>query len=316
MVNFWSSLKKPFFILAPMDDVTDIVFRDVVEKVYSPDVFFTEFVSVEGLSSKGRENVMRRLKRNNKSIKPLVAQIWGKNIDYYFEVSKDIFKMGFDGIDINMGCPERGIVRRGYCGGLIGQYSEVAEIIKATKKGAGDIPVSVKTRIGLDHIITNEWISFLLEQDLAAITIHARTVKEMSKVQAHWDEIKKVVELRDKLSPKTLIIGNGNIESYSQGLELVNDTGVDGIMIGRGIFKNIFVFDPKKREHTPKDMINILLYHLDKYETESEYKSFQILKKFFKIYVNSFDGANDLRVELMNTNSVEEVKNILLDKYF
>ncbi|MHB8443349.1 MAG: tRNA dihydrouridine synthase [Patescibacteria group bacterium] len=316
MANFWSNLKKPFFVLAPMDDVTDIVFRDVVEKVYPPDVFFTEFVSIEGLASKGRENVIRKLKRNSDSSKPQVAQIWGRNLDSYIKASNDIKKMGFDGIDINMGCPERGIVRRGYCGGLIGQYSEVSEIIKATKKGAGDIPVSVKTRIGLDHIITDEWISFLLEQDLAAITIHARTVKEMSKVQAHWDEIKKVVELRDKLSPETLIIGNGDVESYTDGIKLVKDTGVDGIMIGRGIFKDIFVFDPEKRENTQKDMINILLYHLDKYETESEYKSFQILKKFFKIYVNSFEGANDLRVELMNTNSVEEVRNIILNKNF
>ncbi len=316
MANFWSNLNKPFFVLAPMDDVTDIVFRDVVEKVCPPDVFFTEFVSVEGLASKGRHNVIRKLKRNSKSSKPQVAQIWGRNLDNYVEASKDIKKIGFDGIDINMGCPERGIVRRGYGGGLIGNYPEVKEIIEATKKGAGNIPLSVKTRIGIDHAITKDWFSFLLKQDLDAITIHARTVKEMSKVKAHWDEIKKVVELRDKLSPKTLIIGNGDVESYSQGLELVKETGANGVMIGRGIFKDIFVFDPKESEHTQKEMINILLYHLDKYETESSYKSFQILKKFFKIYVNSFDGANDLRMELMKTNSVEEVKIILSEKGF
>ena len=177
MVNFWTQLNKPFFCLAPMDDVTDIVFRDVVEKVSSPDVFFTEFVSVEGLSSKGRDRVIRRLDRNPESQKPLVAQIWGKDLDAYTKAAEDISKMGFSGIDINMGCPERGIVARGFCGGLIGNYDGVEKIIEATKRGANNLPISVKTRIGLNEVITEEWFSFLLEQNLDAITIHARTVR-------------------------------------------------------------------------------------------------------------------------------------------
>jgi tRNA-dihydrouridine synthase len=316
MLNFWTNLKKPFFVLAPMDDVTDIVFRDVVEKVSPPDVFFTEFVSIEGLSSPGRERVIRRLHRNKNSNIPLVAQIWGRNLDFYYKAAKDIAQMGFDGIDINMGCPEKGIVARGFCGGLIGQYSEVADIINATKKGAGNLPVSVKTRLGIDHLITEDWFSFLLKQELSAISIHARTVREMSKVPARWEEISKVVQLRNKLSSKTLIIGNGDVSTYAEGIELSSKTGADGVMIGRGIFKDIFIFDPNVKEHSPLEMINILLFHLDRYEKEGDYKSFQILKKFFKIYVNNWEGASALRIELMDTNSIEEVRNLLSSKSF
>ena len=313
MSMFWSNLPRPFFALAPLDDVTDIVFRDVVEHTAAPDVFFTEFTSTDGLASPGRERVMEKLARNPNSQFPLVAQLWGKDPELYRQAAKDIVTMGgFAGTDINMGCPEKGIVARGCCGGLIGRYDEAAAIIQATKEGAGNLPVSVKSRIGLNTIITEDWYSFLLKQNLTAITVHGRTVREMSKVPAHWDEIAKVVKLRDELAPQTFIIGNGDVENRAEGLERVKESGVDGIMIGRGIFHDIFAFDHEPAEHTEAEMLEILLQHLDAYErTWGQTKSFQILKKFFKIYVNGWYGAAELRARLMEANNPAEVRTIL-----
>ena len=313
-MNFWNSLPEPFFVLAPMDDVTDIVFRDVVEHVAAPDVFITEFVSTDGLDSPGRERVIEKLRFNPASTKPLVAQIWGKDPDKYYKAAQDIMKMnGFTGIDINMGCPEKGIVARGCCGGLIGNFDRSKAIIEATKAGAGDLPVSVKSRIGLNTIITEEWYGFLLQQNLSTVTVHARTVKEMSKVPARWEEIKKVVELRNQLAPGTMIVGNGDVENRTHGLALAAETGVDGIMIGRGIFHDIFAFDNELPEASPEEMIRILLMHLDRYEAEwGDEKSFQILKKFFKIYVNGWPGASILRAKLMESNDPATVRELLV----
>jgi tRNA-dihydrouridine synthase len=309
---FWSNLPKPFFILAPMDDVTDIVFRDVVERVQAPDVFFTEFTSTDGLASAGRERVMEKLARNPNSSYPLVAQLWGKDPELYRKAAQEVAQMGFAGIDINLGCPERGIVARGCCGGLIGHYDEVEAIICATKEGAGDLPVSVKTRLGLNQIITEDWFGFLLKQDLAGITVHGRTVREMSKVPAHWDEIAKVVALRNELAPQTLIIGNGDVANRTEGMKRVAESGVDGIMIGRGIFHDIFAFGDDQREPDPSEMITILLDHLDRYEADPrQHKSFQTLKKFFKLYINGWYGAAELRTRLMETDTPDAVRAIL-----
>src|SRR3989344_5899284 len=235
MKNIWQSLTKPFFVLAPMDDVTDTVFRQVVAVVSKPNLFFTEFTNVDGLQSVGREKVLTRL-QHQKTERPLIAQIWGLNPENFCKSAQDISKMDFDGIDLNMGCPEHGTVKKGACSALINNPELAAQIIAATKKGAGDLPVSVKTRIGFSEIQTEEWCGFLLKQDIAVLTVHGRTVKEMSKVPAHWDEIGKVVKLRDKMGLKTLIIGNGDVENREDGLKKVQEYGVDGIMIGRGIF--------------------------------------------------------------------------------
>ena len=308
-MNFWQQLDRPFFVLAPMDDVTDVVFRQVVSKYAAPDVLFTEFVATDGLQSPGRAKTMDRLRIEPDLKQPLVAQIWGSNPENYRKSAQDMAAMGgFAGIDINLGCPEKGIVARGCCGGMIGNNALVAEIIAAVKAGAPDLPVSVKTRLGLHEIITEDWFSFLLSQDLAAITVHGRTVKEMSKVPAHWDEIAKVVRLRDKLAPQTLIIGNGDVDNRAHGLALAAETGVDGIMIGRGVFRDLFTFDHAPREHTPDEMMAVLLGHVDLYEQFGSTKPFHILKKFFKIYVNGWAGAAELRNQLMETNTPDEAR--------
>jgi tRNA-dihydrouridine synthase len=311
-MNFWQQLKQPLFVLAPMDDVTDVVFRQLVAEICPPDVFMTEFVSTDGLQSPGRDHTMERLRIAGGTKQPTVAQIWGKDPDLYFKSAQDVARLGgFAGIDINLGCPERGIVARGCCGGAIGNNTLVAELIAATKAGAPDLPVSVKTRIGLRETITEEWAGFLLTQDLSALTIHARTVREMSKVPARWEEIAKVTALRDQIAPHTLIIGNGDIENRAHGLELAARTGVDGLMIARGIFHDPFIFADSPIEHEPRKMIQVLLRHVELYEQWGSGKQFQTLKRFFKIYVSSWPGAAELRAELMTTTNPAQVREIL-----
>jgi tRNA-dihydrouridine synthase len=310
-MNFWQRLPKPFFVLAPMDDVTDVVFRQVVEKAAPPDVYFTEFVSVDGLQSPGREATMERLRIEPNLNRPLVAQIWGNDPEKYLKSAQDIAQMGFAGIDINLGCPEKGIVARICCGGLIGHNDRVADIISAVKAGAPNLPLSVKTRLGINEIITEDWAGFLLTQDLAALTIHGRTVREMSKVPAHWDEIAKVVKLRDEAGSDTVIIGNGDVVNREHGLKLSAETGVDGIMIGRGIFHDLFTFAHDTQERTPNERLATLKSHLDLYEEWGSTKSYQTLKKFFKIYVSDWPGSAELRARLMDTHNVSEARAIV-----
>ncbi|GAC1370722.1 MAG: tRNA-dihydrouridine synthase [Candidatus Saccharimonadales bacterium] len=310
-MEFWQQFTKPFLVLAPMDDVTDVVFRQLVAEICAPDIFMTEFVSVDGLQSAGRESTMERLRLSEGSGKNTIVQIWGSDPELYFKTAQDVAGLGFAGIDINMGCPEKGIVARGCCGGLIGYNDKASAIIKAVKAGAPNLPVSVKTRIGLREIITEDWAGFLLTQDLAALTIHGRTVKEMSKVPAHWDEIAKVVKLRNEIAPSTPIIGNGDIENRAHGLQLAKETGVDGLMIGRGIFHDPFVFAETAVEHEPSKMLAILMRHLDLYEHWGSKKSFQTLKKFFKIYVKAWPGAHELRAELMEATTPDQVRAII-----
>jgi len=314
-MNFWQQLPQPFFVLAPMDDVTDVVFRQLVAEIAPPDVFMSEFVSVDGLQSAGREATMERLRIAPGQPNNLIVQIWGNDPELYHKTARDVAQMGFAGIDINLGCPEKGIVGRGCCGGLIGQNDRVAEIIAATRAGAPDLPLSVKTRLGIGSIITDQWATFLLSQDLAALTIHGRTVREMSKVPAHWDEIAKVVRLKNELAPATIIIGNGDITSRAHGLTLAAETGVDGLMIGRGIFHDPLIFNPAGATREPAAMFAILLRHLELYEQWGSTKSFQTLKKFFKIYVNRWPGAAELRAELMEAATPAEVRNLIQKTY-
>lgn len=314
MKNIWQKLKKPIFILAPMDDVTDTVFRQIIDDLAPPDLYYTEFTSVDGMASeKGREPVTRRLQFTKKE-RPLIAQIWGNDPDLFYKAAQTIKEMGFDGIDINMGCPVKDVVRRGMCSGLINTPELAAKVIQATKEGSGGLPVSVKTRIGMKVIQTEDWLSHLLKQDIAALIVHGRTVKEMSNVPAHWDEIGKAVELRNKLAPKTLIIGNGDITSYEDGLQKVKEYNLDGIMIGRGIFKNLWIFDKKGKipNLTIEQKLTQLLKHTRLFvKTWGDKKSFAILKKYFKIYISDFEGAAELRAQFMETSSLEEVEHLV-----
>lgn len=306
--NLWQQLPKPFLVQAPMENVTDTVFRQIIVKAGKPDVFFTEFTNTDGLLSKGEEEVKKRLQFTQKE-RPIIAQIWGTNPESFNTSAKKIQKMGFDGIDINMGCPVKAVITKGSCSGLINNPKLAKEIIAATKSGANKLPVSVKTRIGFNTIQTEDWIGFLLDQQLAALTIHGRTTKEMSDVPAHWDEIGKAVQIRNIKAPETILIGNGDVESYTQALAYHKQYGVDGVMIGCGIFHNIGIFnkavDPLTIPLATK--LRLLITHIELFDaTWGKEKPIEILKKFYKIYVSGMRNASEIRMRLMECKTTEE----------
>jgi nifR3 family TIM-barrel protein len=307
-MNFWKKLSSPFFVQAPMEDVTDTVFRQIIATCGKPDVFFTEFTSTDGLCSRGKEANIPRLKFTPVE-HPIVAQIWGNTPENYFTVAKLLSRMEFDGIDINFGCPARKVVGKDFCAGLIKNPDLAKQIIRATQKGAGKLPVSVKTRIGYSRIETEEWIGFLLKQNLAAITVHGRTVKELSKGPVHWEEIAKVVSMRNTLKIPTIIIGNGDVLSYDDGLMKHNTYGVDGVMIGRGILSNPWIFnktiDPEVTSMTNR--VLLLKQHLQLFSaTWGNTRHFNQMRKFFKMYTLGLPHAASLRIALMNTVTIEE----------
>ncbi len=312
--NFWADLPKPFFILAPMEDVTDVVFRHVIQKAGAPDVFFTEFTNSDSYCHPdGRQSVRGRLYFTEDE-QPIVAHIWGDKPEFFRQMSIGMADMGFAGVDINMGCPVPNVAGNGKGSGLIKRPEVAAELIEAAK--AGGIPVSVKTRIGYERKEEMEaWLTHLLKQDIANLTIHLRTRKEMSKVPAHYDVIPQIMALRDRIAPQTLITINGDISDREHGLKLVKEYGVDGIMIARGVFKNPYAFEKEPTEHSRSELLDLLQLQLDLQDHYSEMvpRSIVGLHRFFKIYVKGFPGASDLRVRLMETKSTDEVRAILAE---
>ena len=319
MENFWTTLPRPILSLAPMEGVTDTVFRRVVARCAKPDVYFTEFTNCDGLWSAGREALMQSL-LFTETERPIVAQIWGIDPALFYKTAKFIGELGFDGIDINMGCPVRDINKHGACASLIKNPNLAREIIQATKEGAGNLPISVKTRIGYTTIQTEEWIPVLLSTGIDVLTIHGRTAKELSSVPCHWDEIGKAVGMRDTMKRKTLIIGNGDVMSAAEALNKSKTYGVDGVMIGRGVLRNLWVFDRTgaAQEHTclrrqaKKEMLRLLLDHVSLFdEVWGRKKSFATLRKYFKIYTTGFYQASELREQLMKTNNRKEVEALI-----
>lgn len=312
--NFWQELKRPFFILAPMEDVTDVVFRHVISKAARPDVFFTEFTNSESYCHPdGNESVRGRLTFTEDE-QPIVAHIWGDKPEFFREMSIGMAEMGYRGIDINMGCPAPNIFKHGRGAGLIKRPDVAAELIQAAK--AGGLPVSVKTRLG--HADINEWrgwLTHLFKQDIVNLSIHLRTKVEMSQGEAHWELIPEIKKLRDEIAPQTLLTINGDVLNHQMGMELVEKYGVDGVMIGRGVFHNPFAFEPEVREHSPQELIDLFRYHLDLFDEYSviEPRVFKPLRRFFKIYLREFKGANALRIQLMETQTTDEVREILAD---
>ncbi len=313
MQSIWQTLPKPFFVLAPLEGVTDTVFRRIVASCARPDLFFTEFTSSDGFCSPGRAAVMENF-RYTESEKPLIAQIWGKNPEHMYETAVALSSMGFAGIDINMGCPDRTVMKNECGAAMINTPDVASHVIAAVKRGAGALPVSVKTRIGVKKIITDEWISHILDQDIAALTVHGRTAAEMSKVPAHWDEIARAVALRDKKGLKTKIIGNGDVKDIADGLTKVKEYGVDGVMIGRGIFNNLWCFDKSESPHIAdtEELFSVMEKHIRMFDAEwGTRKSYALLKKFFKIYISGFGGASEARMRFMETNSAQDALKLL-----
>lgn len=313
-MNVLKELKKPFLVLAPMDDVTDTVFRQIIGDCAPPDLYFTEFVNVDGLQSAGRSRLMKKLLHSD-SERPIIAQIWGKTPENYFKTAEQLCDMGFDGIDINMGCPDKTIVKNGSCAGLINNPELAVEIIKATQAGAaGRLPVSVKTRLGFNEIDFG-WHELLLQQNLAMLTVHGRTRREMSKVPAQWDQIGKVREIRDRMDSATLIVGNGDVNKRTEAYALAEKYKLDGVMIGRGVFQDPFFFAENSPWETYSKQQRLELYrkHVQLFADtwKNGERAIHTLNKFCKIYINGFDGAKELREELMAASSTDQLLSIL-----
>lgn len=307
-MSFWQKLPKPIMALAPMANVTDAAFRRIIAKYGKPDVFWTEFVSVEGLLSRGKEALLLDF-IFSKEEHPIVAQIFGGKPEQFFEVGKLCRELGFDGVDINMGCPDKGVEKSGGGAALIKDPKRAQAIIKATMEGSG-LPVSVKTRIGYNKDEIDTWISAILETKPAALTVHLRTRKEMSFVPARWEEMPRIKELRDKISPETVLLGNGDVLTVADARAKAKKYGIDGVMIGRGIFGNPWLFAEKVP--SVEERLRVCLEHTKLFEKIfAGKKHFDIMKKHYKAYINGFDGAKELRVELMEAKSADEVGEIL-----
>ena len=375
MTNFWEDLPKPFLILAPMEGVTDKVFRAVVAKAGAPDVFYTEFTNVSSFASeKGRENALERLDLNdNEGIMrrvvrvggtpnsaattsaelvenagqdpspgptPIVAQIWGKNPEQFGFLAGELEGLGFDGLDLNFGCPDKNVVKTGGGSGMIRTPELAVECIRQAKAST-NLPVSVKTRLGYSRVDEfREWLPTLLRENLAALTVHLRTKKEMSKVDAHYELIPEIIKLRDEIAPKTKLVINGDIRDRAHALELYEKyPSIDGFMIGRGVFKDIFCFRSNSMERgscrfispihpgrkvrpgggTPqsvtRSLVDLFLYHLDLFdkrkaelEARGQRYPFEPLKHFYKVYFNSAPNSSELRQRLMECITTDELR--------
>jgi nifR3 family TIM-barrel protein len=317
--NFWKTLKRPIMAFAPMANVTDEAFRHMFALSGTPpDVFWTEFVSVEGLLSRGKERLLPDLWFSANE-HPIVAQIFGAKPEQFEEAAAIIRNLGFDGVDINMGCPDRAVEKQGAGAMLMKNPTLAQEIIRATKRGVRGLPVSVKTRIGYTKSQIGEWIPALLEEDLAALTVHLRTRKEMSLVPAHWELASDITALRNRYAPGTVLLGNGDIASREDAETRVAASGFDGAMIGRGVFGNPWFFSGKipilrKRlqgmvRHTE---LFEQLYKSNASKKSGALKNFDVMKKHFKAYCSGFDGAKELRIRLMGAKNAAEVKEITM----
>jgi nifR3 family TIM-barrel protein len=309
--GFWENLPRPFFALAPLYDVTDAAFRHVIARHGKPHVFYTEFTSTDGLQSAGRDKLLHHLKFSEIE-HPIVAQVFGTNPDKFRDTAKLVKSLGFDGMDINMGCPDKNIIKTGSCAALFKNPKLTQEIILASKEGAGEMPVSVKIRIGDTKIDWQPWIAAILEVQPAAIAVHLRTRKEMSAVPAHWELMPEIVKfIQENTTPETrpVIIGNGDVETLAEAREKIAATGCDGVMFGRAIFGNPWLFNETRGAAPDQtEKLEVLLEHVQLYDkTFAGIKPFDIMKRHFKAYINGFEGAAELRAQLYECKSAAEV---------
>jgi nifR3 family TIM-barrel protein len=332
-MNFWQELKKNkldgIMVLAPMADVTDPAFRSIIAKYGKPDVTWTEFVSADGLFLGGYDSLIKDLSYTEEE-RPIVAQFFTSKPEMMEKAAELAVDLGFDGIDINMGCPDKSIEKQGAGAGLIKNPKLAQEIILTAKRGASkngkNIPVSVKTRIGYSKNELETWLPAILETNPAVVTIHARTRKEMSLVPARWEHVKRAVEIRDSfvdsngIKSETLIFGNGDAVDLNDAKNKVRETGCDGVMLGRAIFGNPWLFNPSSRAELTtgqvqkkvdiKEKLRVMVEHTKLFEKLLSHKSFAIMKKHYKAYVTGFDGAKELRMKLMEAKDANEVGEI------
>lgn len=314
MSNFWQTLPKPFFALAPMEDVTDAAFRRLIARYGKPDVFYTEFTSADGLvlAPEAGQRAIRKRLVYAEGEKPIVVQLFSAYPERMEAAVRIVSEMGFAGIDINMGCPDRSIEKGGCGAAMIKNPEHAREIIRAAKRGAGGLPISVKTRIGYAKNELEEWLPALLKEAPAEVTIHARTRNELSDVPARWEHVKRAVEIRDALGVDARIVGNGDVRDLADARTKAAETGCDGVMLGRAIYGNPWLFADRSIPPTPHERITVLIEHLGLFdELMSDVTNFAVMKKHFKAYISGWDHAKDLREQLMETQSCKEAVAIL-----
>lgn len=320
-MSFWQALPKPIMVLAPLADVTDAAFRRMIAKYSAheradgttggPDVMWTEFVSADGLvraDDAGKQKLLADLIYTNEE-RPIVAQLFSSTPEYMEAAARLCADLGFDGIDINMGCPDRSVEKQG-CGAAMIKSPETARaVIRAAKQGAGGLPVSVKTRLGYNTDELETWLPEILKEEPAVVTVHARTRKEMSKVPARWERVARAVAIRDEAGSDALIFGNGDVLDLRDAKEKVRATGADGAMLGRAIFGNPWLFHPEKdlANVSLRERLGVMVEHTRLFCELLPHKNFAIMKKHYKAYVNNFDGAKELRVELMDATDPDQV---------
>ena len=328
MQNFWQKLARPFFVLAPMEDVTDVAFRTLIAKFASPDVsrvFYTEFTSADGLiraNEHGKRKILKKLEYSN-SERPIVAQLFTSNLEHMEAAAKVCRELGFDGFDINMGCPAREVERQNCGAALIKDPAHARALIRAAKRGF-EGPISAKTRIGYNEDELETWLPELLAEEPAAVVLHARTRKEMSEVPARWERVARAVEIRDALKSSTLILGNGDVKDIADARAKVTASGADGAMLGRAVFGNpwLFQYSPTcaeasagGQEHqnkTSEEKIRALIEHIKLFQKMmSGYQNDAVMKRHFKAYIGGWDGAKELRTRLMDAATLQEANNIL-----
>lgn len=317
MQNFWDTLPKPFFGLAPMEDITDAAFRKLVAQYRGPSgaphVLWTEFTAADGLllaDEEGKAKLMKKLSFS-KEERPVVAQLFTAIPEHMERCAALVQELGFDGLDINMGCPDRAIEKQGCGAALIKNHALAVELIHAARRGAPDIPLSIKTRSGwASDKELDGWVRLLLAEDVAALTLHARTRKDMSKVPARWELVKRAVEIRNELGSNAKIIGNGDVTSLAHGRTLVEDVTCDGIMIGRAALGNPWIF--AETIPTKEERIEMLLIHIEVFEALlGDHKHFVHLRKHAGKYLSDFEGAKEMRSRIMSAHTPKEVRNIL-----
>lgn len=324
VTTYWQDLAdharaehRPFFTLAPMEAVTNAIFRRVVARAAAPDAFFTEFTNAISVTHpKAKFTVQGRLYVAPEEAKMPVVQLWGNQPEAFEKAAADVKSRGYQAIDMNMGCPDSTVIKNHGGSDLIRHPEDAAAVIAAAKTAG--LPVSVKTRLGYSRVDEwHDWLKFLLEQDIPLLTVHLRTKKKMSRVPAHNELIDQIVQLRDEVAPHTLLQVNGDIANYQEGCALAAaHPGVDGIMIGRGIFTSPFAFEKTPHEHSVKELLELLNYQLDLFDdfaARFDTQRFASLKRFFKIYVRNQPHAAELRNAMMETKSTDEARQLLAD---
>ncbi len=319
MKNFWKDLARPFFVLAPLDDVTDVAFRTHIAAHSDPAiprVLFTEFTSADGLmraDERGQEKLRKKL-QYSEGERPIVAQLFTSIPEHMEAAARLARELRFDGFDINMGCPDRAVERQQCGSALIKNPPLARELIRAAKRGAEDMPVSVKTRLGYNVDELETWLPELLAEEPAVVTLHARTRKEMSLVPARWERVKRAVEIRDSLKSETLIVGNGDLRDLADARTKIAESGADGAMLGRAVFGNPWLFSDRDAAATKEEKIRALIEHIELFEKElTGIKNDAVMKRHFKAYINGWDHASELRQSLMDAQSLPDARALLSD---